>query len=312
MTMKKSELVDQVAKGAGVAKRQAEKVLDAFFDTAKKAAKKGDEVSWPKFGVVEAAVKAGKKAGKQAGKTASSKKGAAKKAVTKVVETVEKVVHIPGSKTDDADGTADEASSADAARPLEIVREEPGTPVGETIPAPAVPGTAASPVKKAPAARKAPVKKVATQTAAVAKKVGARTAAAAKKAPAPARKAPAKKVATPPLRDPAPPVAAPTPPGADPTPPWPSPRRPWPTPPTRPWPIPARRTPPLPPGALRPTKGLVPARSRLESARTHRFGGVFAHSTGDPPEGNPPCRVFPPAVTGSVGYSLVMSLKRSP
>ncbi|MEA2932005.1 MAG: hypothetical protein QOI56_790, partial [Actinomycetota bacterium] len=95
--MKKSELVARVADGAGVAKRQAEKVLEAFFDTAKKAAKKGDEVSWPKFGVVAAA----KKAGKSAGTKASSKKGAAKKAVTKVVETVEKVVHLPGSRPDE-------------------------------------------------------------------------------------------------------------------------------------------------------------------------------------------------------------------
>ena len=100
-TMKKSELVDQVAKGAGVAKRQTEKVLDAFFETAKKAAKKGDEVSWPKFGVVEAAKKAGKTAGKKAGKLASSKKGAAKQAVTKVVEKVDKVVHVPGLRPDE-------------------------------------------------------------------------------------------------------------------------------------------------------------------------------------------------------------------
>lgn len=56
--MKKSELVARVAKGAGVAKREAEKVLDAFFDTARKAAKKGDAISWGRFGVIEAAKKA--------------------------------------------------------------------------------------------------------------------------------------------------------------------------------------------------------------------------------------------------------------
>ena len=180
--MKKSELVDQVAKGAGVAKRQAEKVLDAFFETAKKAAKKGDEVSWPKFGVVEAA----KKAGKKAGKTASSKKGAAKNAVTKVVERVEKVVHLPGSHAEQpaaggepaddepAAPAAEATTAASEPRTLVAVPDEVGTPEDGPIPAPAVPGTAAAPARKAPTARKALANKLAGREDAHGREGGAR------------------------------------------------------------------------------------------------------------------------------------------
>ncbi len=180
--MKKSELVDQVAKGAGVAKRQTEKVLDAFFETAKKAAKKGDEVSWPKFGVVEAAKKAGKTAGKKAGKLASSKKGVAKQAVTKVVEKVDKVVHVPGLRPDEPpaaepataepatgdQATGDQATGPQATGPGgpdappaasgSVAGGDLGGPEGGAIPEAAVPGTAAAPVRKAPA-KKLPGKK---------------------------------------------------------------------------------------------------------------------------------------------------------
>ncbi len=114
--MKKSELVAQVAKGAGVAKREAEKVLDAFFDTARKAAKKGDEISWPKFGVVGVA--------KKAGKAASAKKDVAKAAVTKVVETVEKVVHLP-SRGDAADEAGVDAAADVVEAPPAATEEAP-------------------------------------------------------------------------------------------------------------------------------------------------------------------------------------------
>src|SRR5205085_11897827 len=111
--MRKSELVARVADTAGVAKREAEKVLDAFFDTARKAAKKGDQVSWPKFGVVAAA--------KKAGKSASAKKGAAKQAVTNMVETVErtveKVVH-HGGATEETSTAGVPAVEPDATSPM--------------------------------------------------------------------------------------------------------------------------------------------------------------------------------------------------
>lgn len=48
--MNKSELVDRVANASSVAKRDAENVLDALFDTVKNAVKGGDQVSWPGFG----------------------------------------------------------------------------------------------------------------------------------------------------------------------------------------------------------------------------------------------------------------------
>ena len=48
--MNKSELVDAVASSAGVAKNQAESVLNAFFETVRSEAKGGSKVAWPGFG----------------------------------------------------------------------------------------------------------------------------------------------------------------------------------------------------------------------------------------------------------------------
>ncbi|MEA2843031.1 MAG: hypothetical protein QOJ69_702, partial [Actinomycetota bacterium] len=60
--MDKSDVVKRVADAAGVAKHQAESVIDAFFDTARKAARKGDKVSWPGVGSVSGLFeKSGKK-----------------------------------------------------------------------------------------------------------------------------------------------------------------------------------------------------------------------------------------------------------
>ena len=48
--MTKAELIDAVAKEAGVTKADAERTIGAFFDTVVKTAKKGDKVAWPGFG----------------------------------------------------------------------------------------------------------------------------------------------------------------------------------------------------------------------------------------------------------------------
>jgi DNA-binding protein HU-beta len=48
--MTKSELIDKVAGESGVSKADAERVIDAFFDTVVAAAKSGDKVAWPGFG----------------------------------------------------------------------------------------------------------------------------------------------------------------------------------------------------------------------------------------------------------------------
>lgn len=48
--MNKSDVIDRVAGAADVGRQQAERVLDAFFETVKGAAKKGDRVAWPGFG----------------------------------------------------------------------------------------------------------------------------------------------------------------------------------------------------------------------------------------------------------------------
>jgi DNA-binding protein HU-beta len=48
--MTKAELLEAVAKRAGVTKTDADRVLDAFFTEVKSTAKSGDKVTWPGFG----------------------------------------------------------------------------------------------------------------------------------------------------------------------------------------------------------------------------------------------------------------------
>lgn len=54
----KADLIDQIANGAGVSKKDAEAVVGAFFDVAVAAAKKGDKVAWPGFGSFQGVKKA--------------------------------------------------------------------------------------------------------------------------------------------------------------------------------------------------------------------------------------------------------------
>jgi DNA-binding protein HU-beta len=48
--MTKAELIDAVAKSAGVSKADAEKTLGAFFGLVTATTKKGGKVAWPGFG----------------------------------------------------------------------------------------------------------------------------------------------------------------------------------------------------------------------------------------------------------------------
>lgn len=48
--MTKAELIDSVAKSAGVTKADAERTIGAFFDEVVGGVKKGDKVAWPGFG----------------------------------------------------------------------------------------------------------------------------------------------------------------------------------------------------------------------------------------------------------------------
>ena len=48
--MNKSDVLDRVAGGADVGRQQAERVLEAFFETVRSAVKRGDRVGWPSFG----------------------------------------------------------------------------------------------------------------------------------------------------------------------------------------------------------------------------------------------------------------------
>jgi len=56
--MTKAELIEGVAKSAGVSKADAERTIGAFFDHVVASAKKGDKVAWPGFGSFSASERA--------------------------------------------------------------------------------------------------------------------------------------------------------------------------------------------------------------------------------------------------------------
>jgi len=49
-TLNKTELLDSVANEAGVAKAEAERVLNAFKEVLRAGVRSGDKVSWPELG----------------------------------------------------------------------------------------------------------------------------------------------------------------------------------------------------------------------------------------------------------------------
>lgn len=56
--MTKAELIEGVAKSAGVSKADAERTIASFFDHVVASAKKGDKVAWPGFGSFSASKRA--------------------------------------------------------------------------------------------------------------------------------------------------------------------------------------------------------------------------------------------------------------
>ena len=54
VVVNKSDVISDVAGAAGVSRQDAEKVVDAFFDTVRVAVGKGDRVAWPGFGAFSA------------------------------------------------------------------------------------------------------------------------------------------------------------------------------------------------------------------------------------------------------------------
>jgi DNA-binding protein HU-beta len=56
--MTKAELLDAVAKSAGMSKGDTEKVLEAFFASVVAGAKSGEKVAWPGFGSFSASKRA--------------------------------------------------------------------------------------------------------------------------------------------------------------------------------------------------------------------------------------------------------------
>ena len=53
-SMTKADLLEQISSKTSVKKAEAEKVLDAFFDTVTETAKRGGKVGWPGFGMFTA------------------------------------------------------------------------------------------------------------------------------------------------------------------------------------------------------------------------------------------------------------------
>jgi DNA-binding protein HU-beta len=50
VVVNKSDVIQDVAGASGVSRSDAERVIDAFFDTVRSAVGKGDRVAWPSFG----------------------------------------------------------------------------------------------------------------------------------------------------------------------------------------------------------------------------------------------------------------------
>ncbi len=57
----KAEVIDAVAKSAGVSKADAERTLGAFFDHVTTSAKKGERIAWPGFGSFTTSKRAARK-----------------------------------------------------------------------------------------------------------------------------------------------------------------------------------------------------------------------------------------------------------
>jgi DNA-binding protein HU-beta len=55
--MTKSELIDAIAASSGVSKADAERTVQAFFDTVVKEASGGSKVAWPGFGSFSTSVR---------------------------------------------------------------------------------------------------------------------------------------------------------------------------------------------------------------------------------------------------------------
>jgi DNA-binding protein HU-beta len=54
----KADLLTHIAERAGVSKADAEKVIDALFETVVSKSKEGDKVAWPGFGSFSASKRA--------------------------------------------------------------------------------------------------------------------------------------------------------------------------------------------------------------------------------------------------------------
>ncbi|MGH9280021.1 MAG: HU family DNA-binding protein [Acidimicrobiales bacterium] len=134
----KADVIDRVAEAAGVAKQQAEGVLDAFFDTVKSAVKSGDKVGWPNFGAFS---------------------GSDRKARTGRNPRTGEAVKIPASKAIKFSPGSSLKEYLNAKPPAKKAAKAAGASTKKAA------ATKAAPAKKAPA-KKAPAKKAAAKKAA--------------------------------------------------------------------------------------------------------------------------------------------------
>lgn len=149
--MNKSELVDTVASGAGVERRQAEHVLQSFFDTLTSETRSGGTVRWPGFGAFSTSRRAARK-----GRNPRTGEEVKIKATTVMrfapSSTLKEVLNSRGGTKRTAKKTAP-ANRSTASR---------------------APAKKAATAKKAPGAKKAAAAKKAPATKAPAKKVAVR------------------------------------------------------------------------------------------------------------------------------------------
>ncbi|MGH9305075.1 MAG: HU family DNA-binding protein [Acidimicrobiales bacterium] len=160
MTVNRTELISRVSEGAGIARRDAEKALEAVIGAVTHSARQGDPLRITGFGTFKARIRAAR-----TGRNPRTGQSVPIKASRSVVFT-------PGASLKAALNSRDGAAR-------------------KAAPAKKAAAKAAPAAKKAPA-KKAPAKKAAAKAAPAAKKAPAKKAPAKKAA---ANKAPAKKTA---------------------------------------------------------------------------------------------------------------------
>ena len=153
--MNKSEVIQDVAGTAGVDKRDAEKVIEAFLDTVRTAVGTGDRVAWPSFGAFSATDRKAR-TGRNP-RTGEPVPIAASRAIKFSASTALKAALNPAPAKGAKKGTkaaGKKSASAAKSAPAKSSPAKKSAPAKKTATA-----TKSAPAKKTTAATKAPAKK---------------------------------------------------------------------------------------------------------------------------------------------------------